>query len=392
MKKILYISFLNEDIREGYRKKIHSQALSFNVIGMKSYLFIESSSGFRLYRFENGKEKVLKDIVARCETKERKLLSELGQFVKFSGYVRKLVNKIKPQYVYIRRIVPITPALISLLRSMKDNGVIIIYEYPTYPWKDEMREFARRSLIRKTFYCLDNMFFQKLERAVDYITYVGQYEGKNSKYICINNCGNANDFRIIHANDTKTDSIRMIAVAHISYIHGYDLMIRALGEYYKKEHDREVYFDVVGPNDFQKEYEDLIKQYEISKHVKLYGYTIGEELDRLMDKANIGVNVLRFEDMPKKRGATTLKTVEYTFRGMPQICSAPLRINVHGADYPEFIYVTPDPEHISIEDIIHFFDGLSMSTEEIREYAVEHLSWNNLYKEVFKEIETGGSR
>ena len=95
MKSILYISFLNEDIRPGYKKKIHSQVNSFSKMGYDSYLLIESAKGFRLYRVKNGIESIKKSIYLREEKNDRQILSEFEQFYAFIVIAKKLIDKLE---------------------------------------------------------------------------------------------------------------------------------------------------------------------------------------------------------------------------------------------------------------------------------------------------------
>ena len=53
MNSLLYVSFLNEDLRPGYRKKIHSQMESISGFFPKAFLFTVSNEGFVLYTFQN---------------------------------------------------------------------------------------------------------------------------------------------------------------------------------------------------------------------------------------------------------------------------------------------------------------------------------------------------
>ena len=59
MRKFLYISFLNEDIRPGYKNKIHSQAKSFVDLGFDSKLFIIKNDCLCLYSFDINKKETI---------------------------------------------------------------------------------------------------------------------------------------------------------------------------------------------------------------------------------------------------------------------------------------------------------------------------------------------
>lgn len=389
MKSILYISFLNEDIRPGYKKKIHSQVNSFSKMGYDSYLLIESAKGFRLYRVKNGIESIKKSIYLREEKNDRQILSEFEQFYAFIVIAKKLIDKLEPEYVYIRRIVPITPSLIGLIRYIKTKGGSVIYEYPTLPWKEEMRKSAKKSIYRKLFYLCDLALYKILYKQVDVIPYMGVYAGNDKKFIKIQNCGREEDFPVVHP-PLKRDKkeIRLIGVAHIAYVHGYDLVIEALGDYYKNNPNREVHFDLVGTTNNPGAYIELIKQSGVEQYVHMHGFKVGDELDDLINNADIGVNALRVSEGQKKGGLTTLKTVEYTYRGLPQINAAPLQIDGDGVDIPDFIFYVEDK--IDISKIVCFYENLEITPNQIREYAINHFSWEAVYMKMFDKIKTRG--
>ena len=82
MKNILYISFLNEDIRPGYKKKIHSQAKAFSELGYNSYLLIVNKTGFNLYSFRENSERIKRRIPSKKKRykEERNVYDELFFF------------------------------------------------------------------------------------------------------------------------------------------------------------------------------------------------------------------------------------------------------------------------------------------------------------------------
>lgn len=390
MNKILYISFLNEDTRPGYRNKIHSQVISFSEIEKEAFLLIMGNEGFHYYEYNNGIEssKKIKYFSHKRLNLKRNAFDEFFIFFEFRKYVEKIVNEKNISIVYIRRIVPITPFLIHMMKRIKEQGVYIIYEYPTYPWKVEMKKMGN-TLVRRLFYCLDCMQFKSLIRIPDLIPYIGVYTGDDKRFYRIQNCGNARYFKLRNKK-IRNEKIVLIAVAHASYTHGYDVVIEGLKKYYDSNPQRIVEFNIVGDVRGVPELEMLTKRYHLEDFIHFCGYATGKKLDNFYQEADIGVNVIRIEDKSIKQiGVTTLKTVEYTFRGIPQISGAGFSINGKNADIPPFLCIM-DQDNFDVNSIISFYDNLLYSPNEIREYAVKYFSWESIFKGMLSELRLDG--
>lgn len=390
MKNILYVSFLNEDIRPGYKIKIHSQCKAFANLGWNSFLFIENKDGFVLYTFNKG-ESVLcsyQDYKRKLEN-ERNILDEAFLFSIFCKRLLIIIDNYDIEYIYMRRIVPITPKLIGLLRKLKKRDIPVIYEYPTLPWENEMK--VKKTIVRKLFYVMDKVQYNRLIKMVSKITYIGRYEGNNSKFIQIQNGGFAENYPCVNHNQTNEDFI-MIGVSQINRVNGYDLIIDALHEYYKNNPSRKIYFYLVGnmmSDTLRIELESKVQEFSLDQYVKFFGLKTGEELNEIYNKASVAINSLKLEEMAgmdTSIGVATLKTVDYTFRGLPQVATAPLMINGKDADKPEFLYIVKDKYNIDLNNIVEFIDSLEMSSEEIRKYAINHMSWDIILKRVLDTV------
>lgn len=383
MEKLLYISFLNEDLRPGYKKKIHSQAVSISEIGYETSLIIVSNHGIKYYIYNGGERKtdILKKFTKKRKKIERNIIDDLFAFRDFYRAVIEYYTQFKYKYVYVRRIVPIMPGVLSLLNELKKMGAIIIYEYPTLPWKEEMRR--KTGLSRKLFYIMDTLFYKKLISIPHMITYLGVYSGTDTRFFQIQNCGRADDFPCKENVNIGPD-LNLIAVAHVSYSHGYDLLIKAMKTYYDSKPNRKIVFHIVGTT--RPELKDLTKQYELEDYIIFHGFKTGIELDELFEIADIGVNKIRIDtDATKSVGMTTLKTVEYTFRGLPQISGAGFTVDRNHVDVPNFLYVFKNNEY-DLMDVLSFYDALDVTPHMIRAYAKQHMSWNKVFLDVFEKL------
>ena len=127
--KSFYITFLNEDIRPGYRIKIHSQAECLSELCGDCCLLIVGNSGFKLYNFHDKawKECNIIPFQRKRNSEERNICDEFFAFFQFFSIIKQIIKKENPNFVYIRRIIPITPLLLKLLHFIKKHGAFIAY-------------------------------------------------------------------------------------------------------------------------------------------------------------------------------------------------------------------------------------------------------------------------
>ena len=382
MKKLLYLTFLNEDIRPGYKNKIHAQCQGFSNVGVTTELIIVKNEGIARYSFEKGKIDVLeyKKINRNRLLEKRNIIDEFFLFLDWIKYGKEISLNSKPDIVYIRRVLPITPSLLSLLKYLKKRNIKIVYEYPTWPWEKEM-------LIEKQylFYLIDKLFFSKLEKIVYKFSIVGAKESEfNKKNIYISNAINV-DMLSLKKEEIKTEkSVRLITVAHVSIFHGYDRLIEGLKNYYSKKQEIDVYFDIVGPVDRKLGLENLVEKYNLKKYVKFLGYKTGSELDEIFNIADIGIGCLGVH----RKGISqlnSLKNREFAARGIPFIFSE--YDEVIEKENPKFILKLPQNDTaVDIEDVIEFYSKEKETKEEIRNFARDYLSWDTQMKKIIENL------
>lgn len=383
MTKILYTSFLNEDIRPGYKLKIHSQCQAFHNIGLETYLFIVNNEGLILYKMTD-----CSPIVIRKIKNTRKRLSAkrnpIDEYLLFDLYIKelkKISKEISPDLLYMRRIVPLTGKLINALGELKKQKIKLMYEYPTFPWEKEM-------LVNKqyAFYVIDKFFYKKLENIIDKFIIVGTKDVSNSKMIEISNAISANNLAVKKDKRNDLNEINLLAVAHVSFFHGYDRLIEGLKNYYNncKENDPKIILNIVGPVDKKLKLESLVEGYKLDEYVKFLGYKSGDELNKLFDAADIGVGCLGVH-RKNIHFLNSLKNREYAGRGIPFIYSE--------CDYliekenPNFIGKFPEnDEPINLYEVIKFHKSEKMNNLEIRNFALKHLSWESQQKIIMENL------
>lgn len=383
MTKILYTSFLNEDIRPGYKLKIHSQCQAFHNIGLETYLFIVNNEGLILYKMTDSSPIVVREIknTRKRLSAKRNPIDEYLLFNLYINQLQKISKEISPDLLYMRRIVPLTDKLIKALRVIKKQNIKLMYEYPTFPWEKEM-------LVNKqyAFYMIDKFFYKKLEDVVDKFIIVGTKDVSNPKMIEISNAISANNLALKKEKINDLDEINLLAVAHVSFFHGYDRLIEGFKNYYSnyKEDDPKIILNIVGPVDKKLKLENQVESYKLGKYVHFLGYKSGSELDRIFDAADIGVGCLGVH-RKNIHFLNSLKNREYAGRGIPFIYSE--------CDYliekekPNFIGKFPEnDEPIDLYEVIKFHKSEKMNNLEIRNFALKHLSWEAQQKIIMENL------
>ncbi|MBK9566007.1 MAG: hypothetical protein IPO37_12745 [Saprospiraceae bacterium] len=129
----------------------------------------------------------------------------------------------------------------------------------------------------------------------------------------------------------------------------------------------------------------LIIDRNLQNDIILYGYKDREELNKINFMNAIGVGTLGdYRNVFLQR--PSLKHREYCGRGIPFF---------YAGDDPDFhqdrcpfIYKVPlNNDLLDINEIIHWYRTLTITQQEIREYALKHLDWKIKIKQILDRIE-----
>ncbi len=289
-------------------------------------------------------------------------------------------------FIYFRKS-EIDYPTIKLLKTVKKKNpnCKIVFEIPTYPFKTE--EYT--SLKDLPFRIKSNVNCKRLKKCVDRIaTFAPDREIFGVKTI---NTINGLDFDECPLRNVNEDvsEINMIAVASLHKAHGYDRMIKGIGEYYKNGGTRPIKFHIVGSGSVVGEYKNLIKNYGLDDKVILYGRKSGKELDEIYDKSNLGIDCL-FLHIKNVKTNSTLKAREYGAKGLPMVSE--IQIDCFPKDFPYATYLPKDDSPANVEDVIAFFDGVYNGksvleiSKEIRETAEKLCSMDVSLKPIIEYI------
>jgi len=298
--------------------------------------------------------------------------------------ILKLLKREKWDYVYWRS----APCWLSSCKIASNVGVSdakLIYEHPTFPRKKE----KQKSIFREIFLFYSDFLEVFVESKVDLFVMIGEDAEGSYKDKPAINITNGIDMTSMEPRKRMLDQevIHILALASMSYWHGYDRLIRSLAEY---RGEQPVIIHMVGGNDggSLEEWKKLAESLNLGDMVVFHGAKSGEALEEMFNLCDIGVNSL---GMYRKGFQMTseLKTREYAARGLPFICSVedPALTDV---EEPLWHQVSNDDQIPNMQDIVDF--ALRMRKDEycvekLRAYALEHMTWESQYEKVFSLLE-----
>lgn len=138
------------------------------------------------------------------------------------------------------------------------------------------------------------------------------YNIDRQKLFIVNNCINDESYKNTTFNSIEK-KIRLIFSGRLESRKKLDILIQAIRIF--KERKILVELDIIGTGMLQHSLETLVKDNKLEKEVTFHGALYGEEADRLISKANVGV-------IPGDAG---LSVIHYMARGLPAITNNNLK-------------------------------------------------------------------
>lgn len=370
--KILFLLFHGFSEHSGISKKIRAQidGLKENGHDVKLCYYMVDEDGSR--------KRIIDDYI--LEDYGFSIKGKVKQRIFFGSIVNYITNN-NIEVVYMRSIHNANPFTIYFIHQLKKKGVKVVMEIPTYPYDNEYKEeplkYKLELLIDKLF---RHSLVKQLERVVTFSNEQSIFGGKTI------NISNGVDFSLIklksNLNDTSKE-LHLIGVAEVHYWHGFDRLIKGLGEYYKKDRNYNVFFHLIGglgPLE-KSEYEQLVIENRLEKYVIFHDTKFGAELDLLFEQSDMGIGSLA-RHRSNITNIKTLKNREYAARGIPFIYS---EIDDDFEQMPYVLKATADESPINIDNIIFFYRSCDITPIKIRE-SITHLSWKEQMKKVIQTI------
>lgn len=369
--KILFLIFHGFSEANGISKKIHYQVAGLKANGHDvdlCYYAVDEVTGHRFRMINDTK---LEDYGAGAWAKLKKRTCY--------GAIRQYITNNDIQFVYVRSDHNANPFTIHFFKQLKKNGIKTVMEIPTYPYDQEYEGFPLQTRIELyTDKCFRRILAKQLNHIITFSDYPQIF---GAPTICISN---GIDFKQIKIKESRNDThnkIHFIGVAEVHYWHGYDRMIKGIGEYYRQSPTKEVYFHIIGGVcQADKEiFQSIISEYDIEKYILFHGQKSGKELDDLFEECDMAIGSLaRHRSHIDK--IKTLKNREYAARGIPFIYS---ETDEDFEAMPYILKVPADETAIDVSHVLSFYDQLSYTAEDIRN-SIQHLSWKEQMKKVLE--------
>lgn len=358
--KILVLIFHGFDPNNGISKKIEYQLEAFKANGHETHL---------CYMDENGSKRRMVGgmvIADYGNGKKGKILkrTEFGSIVDYA--VKNQIN-----FVYIRSNHNANPFTIHMVRRMKKAGMKVVMEIPTYPYDQEyFNRSMRRQLIQDKLF--RNLFAKQLDAIV---TFSEEDIIFGQQTIRISNGIDFDSVRMKKESHHPANELHLIGVAEIHRWHGFDRVFKGLADYYATPKEIKVYFHVVGyffsPVE-EAEITEIIKTHHLEPYVILYGKKHGEELDEIFDQCDFGIGSLGRHRVGIEH-IKTLKNREYAARGIPFVYS---ETDTDFDKKPYILKMPADETAVKIDDIIKFYQQLTITPQQIRD-SIADLSWKH---------------
>ena len=283
------------------------------------------------------------------------------------------------ELVYARSFQNANPFLISFFRRLRQLGVKAVTEIPTYPYDHEFDNFP---LSIRLGLKVDQLFRNRLSREMAAIVTFSDAERIfGQRTIRISNGVDFDSMPLLQPQQPPSGEVHLIGVAEVHLWHGYDRLIRGLGEYYRAGGTprRQVYFHIVGgvhPHDMEvgtqyyPGFRALIGEYGIADKIVFHGQLFGQALDRVFNQSQFAIGSLARH----RSGITVIKTLknrEYATRGIPFIYSE----QDSDFDHQPYVLKAPaDESPIDVGRLLDYIDSHHFQPQAIRQ-TVEHLSW-----------------
>lgn len=299
-----------------------------------------------------------------------------------TGYYRilKAIRNTSYDVVYIR-FACTDPFFIYFLKQLKrKSSSKIILEFAQYPYEPEWKI---DTLLKKTALFFDRRYRGKLKKYVDLaLTYTDHDSILGIPTLLIQNGIDVSTIDFTGMCD-EDRCINLIGVAHLEFWQGYDRVIEGLADYYRNGGEKKVNFHIVGDGAERPKLEKLVKENILADRVIFHGFKMGTELTEVFRKCHVGISTLGGYREEMYTGSA-LKVREYAARGIPIVLGY-RDIGFTGNE--QFVFSVPnDNSPIDIEALVCFYSGLSISSEKIREFAVEQLGWGRQLEGVLERI------
>lgn len=370
--KILFLIFHGFSEHSGISKKIHYQVNGLREAGHEVDLcfYTVESDGHRK-RMVN--EEVLEDY--GCGK-----LASIKKRICYKAIYRYAIEQ-QIEFIYMRSDHNANPFTVHFLHKLKKHGIKTVMEIPTYPYDQEYKGFPLKSKIELW---TDKFFRKCMAKQLFRISTFSENDSVfGAKTIKISNGIDFNQIKIKTDQKDNPSSFHLIGVAEVHYWHGFDRVIKGIGEYYRQPYEKEVYFHIVGGIGYSEMsvFNSIIQEYNIKRYIVFHGQLFGKMLDEAFEQANFGIASLA-RHRSHITDIKTLKNREYAARGIPFIYS---ETDFDFENRPYILKAPADESPIDINKIISFYNQCAYTPQEIRN-SIKDLSWKKQMQRVVDQV------
>ena len=319
-------------------------------------------------------------------------IEQTDRIAAINRQIRKMISS-NSKYIVVR-----SPSrdgifyfLCFILIRLQNKILIIDQPSPASTYIKEVN-YQDRSFLNKTAkklltYLSCPLVFILAHRVVEYgieSAYFRFFSG--SRTLVIGNGIDVNRMSLRNKNyPDGTDVLSMIGVgARLESWHGFDRVVRAMGEWKKRGRKPRVIFNLVGDptTPHVQEMKAIIRTYGLEDDVRFLGSQPADILNAMYDRESLAISSLA-NFRRRLYNASVLKSREYCLAGIPFVSAD---------DDPDFLTQIPYrfaiPNDDSIKAIFESFAEKRklFSDEDIRQYAIEHLSFDVKFREIMKGL------
>ena len=378
-KKLLYVMKYSIDEHFNLKMKFDGQIKAFENLGYKVYYIGYDKKYF--YLIHKNKKKV----IGRTHFSIPSYIHTFF-FIDQNKLIIKLIKKLKFNYVYWRS----APCWFSSYKaacSIKKHDVKLVYEFPTF-LKTKEKPLSK---MRALFGIYANIWQQCVNKKVDCFVMIGEDAGgeyKGKPAVNIDNGVNVSDIPIRNFTP-DSECIHLMALASMSYWHGYDKLIRSIAEY---KGEIKVILHMVGGNSGGSldEWKKLATDLNVCDRVIFHGQMSGKELEDMFNICDLGINSMAL--YRKDLYVTSeLKAREYAARGLPFVRCVDDKALDEASESAMYWMKLPNDEHIpELQKIVDF--ALQMRKDEsipgkLHDFAQKNMTWEAQFHKVFDIFE-----
>jgi len=383
MKKVLYITTVDISSDSGVRKKIYGQIRVMRESGFEVALIAPKGDDIVVVEVgPKGEERT--GVVDSYMNKGLLRFFNLTRSLYRSAY--EIANKDNYDAVFIRYSLA-ERNLVKMLSRLKEKGIKIFIEIPSYPYD---LEYENKQWYKNIGLYIDKRYRNKLKDYVDIIfTPSPQQETiYGIKAVSFNNGVNTEEIKERDYSGKRDGTLRFIGVANLNSWHGYDRVIRGMAEYYKEKNEIDFIFNVVGEGIELPGLKELVKEVGLENRVIFHGFKSGKDLDQVYNNSDVAISsvaLYRLGETPR----LVLKAREACLKGIPFV--AVKGDPVFDEDFDYVYFVKDEESPLQVEKIYNWFIDLNSEEylEEMSKFAKENLDWRETFSKpisVMKEV------